>query len=155
MKVRNAKKGSTSDVLIYDAACPVCSSMVKWIQDNAIAGSFELVPCQAVPASSPYLVIKGEDCLQAMHVVLPDGTILAGERALPEIATRLRKYRFAGVLFKLPGALTLSRIVYRWFAGRRYRIAAMLFHRGMNESGRRRDCKMEKSHESERKKRNI
>jgi predicted DCC family thiol-disulfide oxidoreductase YuxK len=95
--------------------------------------------CQAVPAGSPYLGIKGEECLQAMHVVLPDGTVLAGERALPEIATRLRKYHFAGVLFKLPGALALSRILYRWFAGRRYRIAAILFHMGMSGSDRRRD----------------
>ncbi len=140
MKIRNTETAGTRDVLIYDAACPVCSGTVRWIQDNSIAGSFDVVPCQAVPAGSPYLGIKGEDCLRAMHVVLPDGTILAGEQALGEIVTRLRKYRFAGVLFKLPGAPTLFRIAYRWFAGRRYRIAAMLFHMGMSESGRRRDA---------------
>lgn len=66
--------------------------------------------------------------MKAMHLVLPDGKVLVGEQALPEIVTRLRRYRFAAVVFKLPGAATLSRIAYRWFADRRYRIAAILSH---------------------------
>jgi hypothetical protein len=31
-------------------------------------------------------------------------------------------------LFKMPGVGVLSRIAYRWFAERRYRIAAFLSH---------------------------
>jgi hypothetical protein len=41
---------------------------------------------------------------------------------------RLRRYRIVALLFKLPGAGVLCRIAYRWFAGRRYRIAAILSH---------------------------
>jgi predicted DCC family thiol-disulfide oxidoreductase YuxK len=139
MKIRSADNNAARDVLIYDSSCPVCSGTVRWIQDNAIAGSFDVVPCHAVQNGVPYIGIKREDCLQAIHLVLPDGTILAGEQALPEIVTRLRKYRIASVLFKLPGAATISRIAYRWFAVRRYRIAEMLSHMGVR-GGRRRDA---------------
>jgi len=137
MKVRKVYDDTSRDVLIYDSACPVCSGAVRWIQDNAIRGAFDAVPCHAVQNGVPNLGIKREDCLQAIHLVLPDGRILAGEKALPEIVARLRKYRLAGVLFKLPGAATVFRIVYRWFAVRRYRIAAMLSHVSVS-GGRRR-----------------
>ncbi len=59
-------------------------------------------------------------------VVLPDGKTLVGEKALPEIMKRLKKYSGAADLFRLPGAQTLSRVLYRWFAVRRYSIARLL-----------------------------
>jgi predicted DCC family thiol-disulfide oxidoreductase YuxK len=62
-----------------------------------------------------------------MHLVLPDGTILAGEQTLPEILRRSRRYRRAAVLFRLPGAGILSRFLYRAFARRRHRISKRLF----------------------------
>jgi predicted DCC family thiol-disulfide oxidoreductase YuxK len=137
VKIRSSYNNAERDVLIYDSSCPVCSDTVRWIQDNAIEGSFDVVPCHAMKNGVPYIGIKRKDCMQAIHLVLPDGTILAAEQALPEIVTRLRKYRLAGLLFKLPGAATLSRIAYRWFAARRYRISALLSHiRG----SRRRDA---------------
>jgi predicted DCC family thiol-disulfide oxidoreductase YuxK len=139
MKIRSAHDNASRGVLIYDSSCAVCSGAVNWIQDNAIPGSFDVVPCHAVQNGVPNVGIKREDCLQAVHLVLPDGRILKGEKALPEIVARLGKYRLAGVLFKLPGAATVSRIAYRWFAIRRYRIAAMLSHMSVSR-GRRRDA---------------
>jgi len=62
-----------------------------------------------------------------MHLVLPDGTILAGEKALPEIVRHTRRFRRAAILFRIPGAGTLSRFLYRAFADRRHRIAKRLF----------------------------
>lgn len=129
MKALNVTDDDSRDVLIYDSSCSICSGAVKWIQDNAFAGSFDVVPCHAVQNGVPSLGIKREDCLRAIHLVLPDGKILTGEKALPEIVARLRKYHLASALFKLPGAAAVSRIAYRWFALRRYRIAAMLPHR--------------------------
>ncbi len=128
MKNRNEYGHASRDVLIYDGTCPICSGTAKWIHDNSVDGSFDMIPCQSLQDSMQYPGIKHEDCMQSMHVVLPDGTVLAGEKALPEIVTRLRRYRFAGLLFKLPGAATLSRIAYRWFANRRYRISAIVSH---------------------------
>ncbi len=124
---REAIKEKAKVALIYDGACPICSSTVVWIKDNEKEGSFDMVPCQTEALDRRFPAVKGEECLKAMHLVLPDGTVLSGEKALPEIFTRLRRYRFGAIFFKLPGAAVLSRIFYQWFANRRYRISRF-FH---------------------------
>jgi len=83
------------------------------------------LPLRGNPFAIP--AITETACLQAMHLVLPDGTILAGEKALPEIVRRTRRFRRAAVLFRIPGAGLLSRFLYRAFADRRHRIAKRLF----------------------------
>ena len=118
-----AIKEKTRATLIYDGTCPICSSTVAWIEENEKEGSFEMVPCQTEALDKRFPDVKRDNCMKAMHLVLPDGKILGGEQALPEIFKRLRRYQPVAVLFKLPGAKVLSRIFYRWFAGRRYRIA--------------------------------
>lgn len=115
-------------VLIYDAECPVCRAAVDWVRYNAvISDSFEYLPCRSEETRTRFPAIVEAACLQAMHLVLPDGTILAGERALPEILRRTRRYRRAAILFRFPGAGILSRFLYRAFARRRHRIAKRLF----------------------------
>ncbi len=113
--------------LIYDGTCPICSGTVQWIERNEEKGAFETMPCQSTFLGERYPDISFDECMQAMHLVLPDGHVLAGERALPEIFKRLRKYHAFALLFRLPGAEKLSRIVYRWFAARRYAIARLFF----------------------------
>jgi len=124
--MQKEKKRAT---LIFDGSCPICSSTVKWIGENELEGSFEMLPCQAHGMREQFPGIEPVECMKAMHLVLPDGKVFVGEEALPEIFARLRRYRFASLLFKAPGAAPLSRIAYRWFANRRYRIAAILSHR--------------------------
>jgi predicted DCC family thiol-disulfide oxidoreductase YuxK len=114
--------------LIYDGNCPICSGTVKWIREHEQEGAFEMLPCQSERRGAEFPDVERAECMQAMHLVLPDGKVLAGEKALPEILLRLRRYRFAAAFFKLPGAQTISRIAYRWFADRRYAIAHILSH---------------------------
>ncbi len=128
MKQDVPQKEPKQATLIFDGSCPICSSVVKWIGENEREGAFEMLPCQSDVMTSRFPEVEGAVCMQAMHLVLPEGKVLAGEEALPEIFMRLKHYRFAAVLFKLPGVTTLSRIAYRWFADRRYRIAAILSH---------------------------
>jgi predicted DCC family thiol-disulfide oxidoreductase YuxK len=114
--------------LIYDADCPVCRAAADWVRRNAaVPDTFEYLPCRSEETRSRFPAIAEAACLQAMHLVLPDGTILAGEKALPELLRRTRRYRRAAVLFRLPGAGILSRFLYRGFARRRHRIAERLF----------------------------
>jgi predicted DCC family thiol-disulfide oxidoreductase YuxK len=114
--------------LVYDADCPVCRAAADWVRRNAVApDAFEFLPCRAAETRSRFPAITEAACLQAMHLVLPDGTILVGEQALPEILRRTRRYRQAAVLFRLPGAGIVSRLLYRAFARRRHRIAKRLF----------------------------
>jgi len=125
IEMKNATGAAT---LIFDGSCPICAGTVKWIHENELEGSFEMVPCQAESTCERFPVVQRAECMKAMHLVLPDGTVLAGEKALPEIFTRLKGYRVFAPLFKIPGTGVLSRIAYRWFAERRYRIAAFLSH---------------------------
>lgn len=121
----NSRSGNA--VLIYDGECPICSSAMGWIMDHE-AGSLEVLTCRSNEMKKRYPLITETDCMQAMQLVLPDGDVLAGEKALPEIIKRLHKrYRSAAALFKLPGSTIIARVFYRWFASRRYRLAKMLF----------------------------
>jgi predicted DCC family thiol-disulfide oxidoreductase YuxK len=115
-------------VLIYDADCPVCRAAADWVRRNALVpDTFEYLPCRSAETRSRFPAITEASCLKAMHLVLQDGTILAGEQALPEILRRTRRYRLAAVFFRLPGAGIVSRFFYRAFARRRHRIAKRLF----------------------------
>jgi predicted DCC family thiol-disulfide oxidoreductase YuxK len=124
-ETKNAKGAAA---LIFDGSCPICAGTVKWINANELEGAFEMLPCQADSTGKQFPGVKHAECMKAMHLVLPDGTVLIGEKALPEIFARLKAYRVFAPLFKMPGAGVLSRIAYRWFADRRYRIAAFLAH---------------------------
>ena len=112
--------------LVYDADCPVCRAAVDWVRRNSAApGSFEYLPCRSAETRSRFPAIDEAACLQAMHLVLHDGAILAGEQALPEILRRTRRYRRAAILFRLPGAGIVSRHLYAAFARRRHRISSL------------------------------
>lgn len=123
--MKREKKRAT---LIYDGTCPICSGTVKWIREHEQEGAFEMLPCQSERRGAEFPDVESAECMRAMHLVLPDGKVFAGEKALPEIFLRLRRYRFAAAFFKVPGAATLSRIAYRWFADRRYTITGILSH---------------------------
>jgi predicted DCC family thiol-disulfide oxidoreductase YuxK len=112
--------------LIYDADCPACRAAADWVRRNAVVpDAFDFLPCRSAETRSRFPAIAEAACLQAMHLVLPDGAILAGEKALPEILRRTRRYRRTAILFRLPGAGILSRFLYRAFARRRHRISRL------------------------------
>ena len=114
-------------VLIYDEDCPICRKAARWVERNKRGDVLELLPCQAEVVRSRFPFMKETVCMKAMQLVLPGGRVLSGEKALPEIIIRLRRYYWAAWLFRLPGSGILSHAFYRWFADRRYRIARILF----------------------------
>jgi predicted DCC family thiol-disulfide oxidoreductase YuxK len=110
--------------LIYDADCPVCRATADWVRRNSVVPDpFEYLPCRSAETRSRFPAIAEAACLRAVHLVLPDGSVLAGEQALPWVLGRTRRYRWAAPLFRFPGAGLLSRILYRAFARRRHRIS--------------------------------
>ncbi len=117
---------SGKPVLIYDGECPVCIRAVEWIRARSDPGVFEFISCHSHDLTRRFPSIDKAACLRAMHLVFPDGKVLIGERATPEILRRLRGYRWAAALFRLPGADFLSRAFYRWFARHRHRAAGFL-----------------------------
>ena len=124
---KKIKSESDKAVLIYDGSCPICSNTVAWIKEHEQKDAFEMLPCQSEDRKRRYPAMEETTCMHAMQLVLPNGVVLSGEKALPEIFTRLRRYRAAAGLFKLPGSNTIARAFYRWVADRRYRLGRVLF----------------------------
>lgn len=126
------KAGTASEraVLIYDGECPVCAKAAGWIRFRSLPEAFEFLSCHSEERAGRFPFIKQEACLDAMHLVLPDGTVFVGERALPEILRRLRGYRWAAALFRLPGVEMFSRAFYRWFARNRFHVSKAFFSAG-------------------------
>jgi len=113
-------------VLIYDGDCGFCRGGKEWIEQNAVKSAFEFLTCQSDERKSRFPDMSEETCMGAMQLVLPDGKVLAGDRAIPEILRRLKGWRWLSVLFEIPGVSLLAPHVYRWVAKNRYRISCVL-----------------------------
>jgi predicted DCC family thiol-disulfide oxidoreductase YuxK len=113
-------------VVIYDGTCGLCQGSVGWVSRRARPGAFEFLPCQAAERAARFPAIPEVTCLEAIQLVLPDGRVLGGAAALPEILRRLRGWRWAAALFRLPGAGLVAPIAYRWVARNRYRVSCAL-----------------------------
>lgn len=113
-------------VLIYDGACPICAGARAWIERRAVSGTFEFLACQSPERARRFPALSEATCLEAMQVVLPDGRILAGDQAIPEILARLRRWRWLAAAFRLPGAGRIAPRLYRWVARRRYALSHTL-----------------------------
>lgn len=112
--------------LIYDGECPLCRNAVAWVRARCEPGTFEYLSCHAEELTRRFPQVSRSACLAAMHLILPDGRVLAGEGAVPEILLRLRRYRRVAPLFRLPGARFVSGLFYRWFAARRHFVSRLL-----------------------------
>ena len=113
-------------VLIYDGACPLCRSSVRLVTGRARSGELELLPLQAPERAARYPELSEEACRQAMHLVLPDGRVVAGSEALPEALARLRGLRWLSHAFGIPGVKPLARHVYQWVSHNRYALSRVL-----------------------------
>jgi len=114
---------STRATLIYDGECGFCQGAVAWIQPRSGPEDFEFLPCQDPERARRFPTMSREACMTAMQLVLPDGRVLPGEQAIPEILKRLRGWRLLAALFRLPGTGFLARRVYAWVARNRYTIS--------------------------------
>lgn len=116
-------------VLVYDGACALCRGGVTWMSRRVVRGAIEFLPCQAAERRARFPEIDDAACLTAMQLVLPDGRVLAGEAAIPEILARLRGWRWAAALLRLPGVGLGAPVAYRWVARHRHRISCMIGRR--------------------------
>jgi predicted DCC family thiol-disulfide oxidoreductase YuxK len=126
------RKDPENAVLIYDGECSVCRGTVEWIRPRSSPGAFEFLSFHSGEMERRFPFLDREACKQAVHLVLPDGRVLAGDRAAPEVFSRIPGYRWIARVLRFPGARGLSRVFYRWFARRRHAIAS-LFHPGHEE----------------------
>jgi predicted DCC family thiol-disulfide oxidoreductase YuxK len=113
--------------LIYDADCPMCRASALWLMRRALSrGALEILPCRSEARRARYPAITEDVCLTAMQLVLPDGRVLAGGDAVPEILRRVRGWGWLASVFALPGVRPVARRLYAWIARNRMRISCAL-----------------------------
>jgi predicted DCC family thiol-disulfide oxidoreductase YuxK len=61
-----------------------------------------------------------------MQLVLPDGRILSGADAVPELLRRIRGWGWVAGVFALPGIRPIAHRGYAWVAQNRMRISCAL-----------------------------
>ncbi|OGK76580.1 MAG: hypothetical protein A2X52_19475 [Candidatus Rokubacteria bacterium GWC2_70_16] len=112
-------------MVIYDGACGLCQRSVAWLRARAGRGQLEFLPCQAPERQARFPWIEERACLEAMQIVLPDGRVLSGAAAIPEILRRLRGWRRLAPVFRIPGVGVLAPSLYRWVARHRHRLSRL------------------------------
>src|SRR3989442_3474235 len=94
-----------SAVLIYDGECSMCRASALWLMRRALAGGareLEILPCPSPARRARFPRIHDTLCLTAMPLVLPDGRVLSGAYAVPEILARIPPWRLLDPLLDLP-----------------------------------------------------
>ena len=110
--------------LIYDGECAMCRASALWLLRRAMdGGALEILPCRSAPRRLRYPHITDEQCMSAMQLVLPDGRVVAGADAVPELFARIPHWRWVPALFALPGVRPIARRVYAWIARNRMKIS--------------------------------
>ena len=111
----------TRPTLIYDGDCGFCRRSVdllqRWDREQRIA----LVPFQDQARVAGF-GISLPALAAAMHLILPppDGRVLAGADAIPELLRLLPGKRWLAWGFRVPGVLPVARRLYAWIARRRH-----------------------------------
>src|SRR5262245_34023442 len=105
--------------LIYDGECGLCQQAVALLARWDRTGRVTLIPFQDQARVWAFR-IPAPARAAAMHLVLPDGRVLAGADAAPELLRLLPGKTWLAALFRVPGIMPVARRVYAWIAERRH-----------------------------------
>jgi len=110
-------------VVLYDGHCRFCTSQVHNLLALARPGALEALSFQDAGVLDRFPGLTHEACMQAMHLIAPDGRVYRGfEAAVRAVLTR-PVLGFFAYLYYLPGIRHLLDRLYAFVAARRYRIA--------------------------------
>lgn len=112
-------------IVVYDGSCPICQATMAWVMRRALPNTLRPVPCQSEDRLRLCPQISEEDCMRAIHLVLTDGRVLAGDRALPSLFRLLNRWRWVAIVLELPVFRHVSPRAYAWFATNRFVIARL------------------------------
>jgi predicted DCC family thiol-disulfide oxidoreductase YuxK len=110
-------------VVLYDGHCRFCKRQMANLVHLARRDAIEPLSFQDEGVLERFEGLTYDACMQAMHLVTPEGRVYRGmEAAVRAVVTRPILGAFAWVYY-LPGIKQLLDAIYRWIARRRYRIA--------------------------------
>ena len=105
----------------------MCRASALWVMRLALSrGALEILPCRSRVRAERFPQVPETGCLTAMQLVLPDGRVLAGADAMPELLRLIPRWRWMAALFALPGMRPLARVVYAWIARNRMRVSCSI-----------------------------
>jgi len=120
----------TASVLIYDGECPLCRTARDWVLEKSPSGSVEALACQSPERKQRFPNMEETQCMEAMQLVLPDGHILSGEKALPNLLALLKGWRWLASLLNWPLVRNVSPIIYRLIAKNRIALSILVSKKG-------------------------
>lgn len=110
--------------LVYDGDCALCRASALFVMRRTlVTDALEVLPSATAVRRERFPAISDEACRTAMQLVLPDGRVLSGADAVPELLRRMRGWRHVAWMFALPAARPVARRVYAWIARNRMRIS--------------------------------
>ena len=104
--------------LFYDGECGFCRDAVAVLSRWDREGRIELIPFQDAARVAQF-GLPLPALAAAMHLVLPDGRVVVGADAVPELGRLLPGKRWLTWLFAVPGVRPIARRAYAWIAARR------------------------------------
>jgi predicted DCC family thiol-disulfide oxidoreductase YuxK len=120
----------TASVLIYDGECPLCCTARDWVLKKSPHGSIEALPCQSDERKNRFPQMEEAQCMEAMQLVLPDGDVLSGEKALPNLLSLLNGWKWLAGFLTWPLVRHTSPIVYRIIARNRLAFSILISRKG-------------------------
>jgi predicted DCC family thiol-disulfide oxidoreductase YuxK len=108
-------------VLLYDGSCQFCTAQSRNLVALARRGVIDAVDFQQPGVLARFPGISHEACMQAMHLVTPEGLIYKGfEAAVRAVATR-PILGWIAYAYYVPGFRQIIDRLYAFIARRRYR----------------------------------
>ena len=111
-------------VVLYDGSCDICRDWSRRLAGWDDAGRIRQVAYQERGAVAGLPVIADAELDRALHVVLPDGQVARGARAIIAVLPWLPGGRLLAWLARLPGVAVVAERVYDAVARRRHRLGA-------------------------------
>lgn len=105
--------------IFYDAECVACVRGRTRLGRLFERRGFEWVPLQT-PGSAARLGVDQIAFETRMHLLLPDGRVQTNSDAMGTLCRTVWWLWPWGVLLSIPGFRDLGRLIYNWFARRRY-----------------------------------
>src|SRR5215510_9257338 len=106
--------------VIYDEQCEICQAGVSWLKTLDRRKRTVSHPIDPETLSRVHKDLEVDACLRELHVVRPDGWIVAGWDAVATLARLFPATWIIGAAGAVPGVRAVFQMLYRFIARNRY-----------------------------------